>query len=468
MPDTKHRSAPTGVRPERPRGLLSTVGSTALAKVVVMGLSGLLGLFTSRLIIEHFGTQAYAQYGLLNSFPNLMPFADLGMAAVVINAVAGAEDVRSDEHARRSITTAMRILLVSGVLIAALAGLITLAGLWPTLLGAGITADGPVAAWLCLTVFALVLPLSVGQRVLVGLRRTSTQVAVQTVVAPFMFASVSAVVLLTLPLGNFLSIFSYLASGLVSVICLVIAARAIRPQLGRAIRDIPRLRRAPGVPALNLAWPMLVQMIALPIAMQTDRLLLSHLTDGQELAAYNLTAQLFGMVLQAIAAGGVALWPIYAKARARRQVESPFKPMLWFAAVGLALAGGLAVLSGWIAAFVSDGKIGLDFWLVAGFVAFVAMQAMKYPLGMYMTDKRGLRFQVLPILLMLPINLGLSWYLIGVVGAGGPIIGSAVAVLLCQVLPNFCYVRRDLRRRRAGGSAREVPPESEGDLDVRP
>ena len=66
---------------------------------------------------------------------------------------------------------------------------------------------------------------------------------------------------------------------------------------------------------MNLAWPMLVQMIALPIAMQTHRLLLSHLTDGDELAQYNLCAQLFGMVLQAIAAGGVALWPIYARAR---------------------------------------------------------------------------------------------------------------------------------------------------------
>ena len=41
------------------------------------------------------------------------------------------------------------------------------------------------------------------------------------------------------------------------------------------------------------------------------------------------------MVLQAIAAGGVALWPIYARARARRQIQSPFKPMLFFLGAGL-------------------------------------------------------------------------------------------------------------------------------------
>jgi hypothetical protein len=99
---------------------------------------------------------------------------------------------------------------------------------------------------------------------------------------------------------------------------------------------------------------------------------------------------------------------------------------------------------------VSAGAIVLDFWLVAGFVAFVGVQATKYPLGMYMTDKQGLRFQVLPILLMVPLNLGLSWWLIGVLGAGGPIIGSAVSVLCCQVLPNFWYVARDLKSRRMG------------------
>jgi O-antigen/teichoic acid export membrane protein len=207
---------------------------------------------------------------------------------------------------------------------------------------------------------------------------------------------------------------------------------------------------------------MLVQMIALPIAMQTDRLLLSHLTRGDELAQYNLTSQLFGMVLQAIMAGGMALWPVYARARARSDVRSPVKPAMWFLAGGLLLAGVLALLAPLIAEFVSGGRIELDFWLIAGFVVFVGMQAMKYPLGMYMTDKRGLQFQVLPILLMVPINLGISWWLIGVVGPGGPIIGSAISVLLCQVIPNFVYVSRDLKRRTqeldAGAQAEQSDP----------
>ncbi len=449
MPDPPRagRSAPTKTSADRPRSLLATVGPTAVTKVLVMGLSGLLGLFTSRMIIRHFGTDDYAQYGLLASFPALLPFADLGMAAIVINAVAGSDAVRSDRYVRNAITTALRILIVAGAVIVVLSAGITALGLWPTLLGAGLTDQGALAAFACLAVFGLVLPLTVGPRILVGLGRTSGQVASQSVVAPFILLCVSFAVAVSAPVGSYLAVLSYLGNALVAVICLVIAARAIRPQLGRAIREIPQLKRVPSLSAFDLAWPMLVQMIALPIAMQTDRLLLSHLTSGDELAQYNLTSQLFGMVLQAIMAGGMALWPVYARARARSEIRSPFKPALWFLGGGLLLAGALALLAPLIAEFVSGGQIVLDFWLIAGFVVFVGMQAMKYPLGMYMTDKRGLRFQVAPILLMVPVNLGISWWLIGVVGPGGPIIGSAISVLLCQVIPNVVYVSRDLKRR---------------------
>ena len=462
MTDTRPVAAPEQSKPsKRPRSLWTTVGSTAAAKVCVMGISGLLGLFTSRLIIQHFGTDAYAQYGLLTSFPALLPFADLGMATIVINAVAASHAVHTDRFVRSAITTAMRIMIVAGAVIVAIAAAITLLGFWPALLGEGLMKGGSLGAFACLAVFGLVLPLTIGPRILVGLNKTGPQIASQSVVAPFIFLSVTLAVAVSAPVGNYLAVLSYLGQALVAIICLTMAGYAIRPQLGQAVRDIPRLREVPSLSAFNLAWPMMVQMLAGTIAMQTDRLLLSHLTSGDELAQYNLSSQLFGLVLQSIMAGGMALWPFYARARANSELRSPFKPALVFGGLGLLMAVVLAYVSPWIAGFVSDGKIVLDGWLVGGFIAFVALQALKYPLGMYMTDKRGLQFQVVPLLIMVPLNLGISWWLIDVVGSGGPIIGSAVAVLLCQVLPDIWYVRRDLRRRagliQAEAAAAEAP-----------
>lgn len=434
----------------RRRGTAGLIGGAAATKLVVMALSGVLGIVTSKLIIGAFGTDVYAQYGLLTSFPSLLPFADLGIAAVIINSVAGATDPRRDPEVRRVLTTAFRVLLASGGAIALVGVAIGVAGLWPVLLGRGLLpGSGPLAATLCTVVFGLLLPLTVSQRVLVGLHRTSTQITSQLVVAPFMLVTIGATVLLAVPAGGYIAILSYLANASVSVICMIVVARALSPQLGDAIRDVPRLRAAPGAAIIGTTWPMLLQMVALPVAMQTDRLLLSHLTEGPELAQYNLASQLFGLVLQTISAAGIVLWPIYAKARAESALASPLAPTLAFAGGGLAVAAALGVLSPFLAGFVSSGRITLDGWIVGGFIAFVAVQAAKYPAGMYMTDKRGLVFQVVPILVMIPVNLGLSWVLIGAVGAGGTVIASAIAVAGCQLVPNLLWVRRDLARRRA-------------------
>jgi O-antigen/teichoic acid export membrane protein len=450
---------PTLETKEAPPRLVRTIGSTALAKILVMGLSGLLGIINSRLIIQHFGVDAYTQFGLLTSLPALLPFADLGIGAVVVNAVAGSSSAKSDVYARRAIVTAVRILMISGGVILAIAGIITLLGLWPTLLGAGLMkSGGSLAAFLCLAIFGLALPLTVGQRILVGLRKTTVQVASQAVVAPFLLLCVISVIALALPAASWVPIFSFLANAVGSIVCLVVAGRALRPQFGIAAREIFHPKLAPSVPSLAVAWPMLAQMLALPIAMQTDRLLLSHLTRGTQLAQYNLASQLFGIVLSTIFAAGVAFWPIYARARAAKRIESPLKPTMWFFLGGLAFALVLAVLSPFLAGYISSGKIVLDPWLIGGFIVFVAFQAAKYPIGMYMTDARGLKFQIVPILIMVPLNLGISWWLIGVVGAGGPIIGSAVSVLLCQIIPNFLYVRRDLAARRLEAQIDSAPP----------
>lgn len=427
------------------------VGGTAVAKVIVMGLSGVLGIFTSRLIIQNYGVDAYAQYGLLTNLPALLPFADLGIAAVVFNAIASSNDPQRDLQVRRTITTAFRILLVTGPTIALVGVVISLLGLWPAILGNGLLPEGgATAALLCALVFGLVLPLTVGQRILVGLGKTGTQVATQAVIAPFILLSVLTFIAVSAPAGSFVAVLSYLGTGLVSLLCIILAARALRPQVGRAIRDIPRFRTIANVPFLAIAGPMLVQMLILPVATQTDRLLLSHLTVGDELAQYNLGSQLFGIAVQTIAAAGLALWPFYAKARSTASVRSPIKPAFVFLLAGLVLGGAMAAVSPWIVQFLSDGKVVLDGWILVGFVAFVAVQAIKYPLGMYMTDERGLKFQVVPILIMLPVNIGLSWTLIGVLGAAGPVVAASISALVCQVLPYFWYVRRDLRARRAG------------------
>lgn len=424
-----------------------SIASAAGAKVVVMAVTGLIGLVTSRLILQHYGVEAYAQYGLLASLPALLPFADLGIAAVVINAAAESGDPRGDVRLRRTLTSAIRVLVVSGGIIALVAMLLSIFELWPAILGSGLQEGGGWVAGICMLLFGLALPLTIGSRLLVGLGRNTTQIATQVLTAPTILACVGGCVVFGIAAGDQLAIFTYVASAVVATVGLSIAAKLVAPQLGIAIRDVPRVREVRGVPVMHLALPMLVQMLALPVAMQSARILISHLQGSEQLAQYNLGSQIFGIVLQTISAAGIALWPIYARARATRSVDSPLGPTLVFLLGGTVLGGVMALLSPFVVELTSAGRLELDGVLIGAFVVFIAAQAAKYPVGMYMTDARGLRFQMLPTLVMIPIAIGLSLVLIPALGAAGSVIAVTAAVIVCQVIPNLLYVWVDLRRR---------------------
>ena len=355
----------------------------------------------------------------------------------------------------RTLTTAIRVLLASALIIATIGVVIGLSGLWPTLLGSKLMDGGGVTATLCLLVYAAALPLSVGQRVVVGMGRAATQVISQGVVSPALTCMLLLAVVTRLEAGNAVSVMSYAANTLVSIMCVVVAWRATRPLLADAMRDVPRLRQVRGVRIVDTAGPSLVQSLIIPIAFQTDRLLLSHLGGGQTLAQYNLAAQLFNMLTQTIAVTGVAMWPHFAKARADSRVESPFGAAGTFATMGGALGLAMALAAPWAAHVISSGKVVLPLALLAANVANVVVEAAKQPLGMYMTDPRGLRAQMLPIIILVPMNLALSWALIAPLGAAGPIAGSVIAVIVCQLVPYALWVSADLRRRAALAAAED-------------
>ncbi|GAA4721702.1 Membrane protein involved in the export of O-antigen and teichoic acid [Promicromonospora umidemergens] len=424
-----------------------SVGNSAIAQVVVTGLSGLVGMMTARLIIEQFGVAQYAQYGLLSSLPALIPFADLGMAAVVVNVLASSDRASTDPVVRRTLTSAFRVLVCSGLTIAAIGVLLGVLGWWPVLLGPGLLDGGAVTATVCAVILGLALPCGVGARILVGLGRNPLQTALSGLAAPLVMVGVLIVLAVGNGSGSSLAIASYAAVAIVAVVRLVAAARLVRPQVGAALRDVPRLRAVPGVRVFDVAWPMLVQMISLPIAMQTGRILLSHQGTSVDLAQYNLAAQLFGVVLAAVSSAGLTLWPHFARARNQSVKASPFRASLVFVAAGAVLSLLLAVLLPVLVPLVTDGKLGLTLSLVAAFVAFTIVQAAKYPIGMYMTDTAGLRAQVLPIVLMVPLNLALTWWSIPYLGAAGPVWATAASVVVCQVVPTTLWVRRRLRQQ---------------------
>lgn len=428
------------------RGVLRSVGGSALARVLVLPISAILGIIITRLILDGYGQAAYGQYILLVGLAGLIPFADLGLGAAIMNAVAGARDARTDEHFRGVLVSSLRVLAICGPSLIVVAIVIYIGGWWPLLLGGGLTpGSGPLAATLCIGVFGANVLLAFGQRILVALGLNFLVVVLGGIQSPIVLL-VLWVMIRTGAGGGYIAVVSYAATSLICLICLIMAARRIRPMLGSAMREAAD-RRVKGERVFNTAWPMLVQMVALPIAMSSDRVVLSQIGTLHDLTQYSLASQMFTPIFGVIAAAGMSLWPVFARARATGGA-APWKTgtmALTFAGMAAVATTVMSLCAGFLARVASGGRIQLSVPLLVTFSVFIVIQSAKYPYGMYLTDARGLRFQAFWILVLLPLNLGLTIALTPALGSVGPLIGSIVGVVSCQLVPNFIAVRRRVK-----------------------
>jgi O-antigen/teichoic acid export membrane protein len=445
-------SAPT--RAENPRRVPFAVRSVMKgmgARLLVVPVSAGLGVLNTRLIITHFGTDTYAQYGLLTSIGTMLPFADLGMSVALMTAIGASKNPRTDENARLIMITVLRVLAGSAVVLSVISIAIWLAGGWNTILGGGLTTPGGAgAATICLCLIGFTILLGFGQRILIGIHKNHFNVLIVGLQTPVMVLVLLAVTHTGVTDGSYLAVAPYLVMLALNIWICWLAARWVAPLVGRSVRDALRLRTVRGGRVFNVAWPTLIQLVALPIGMQSDRIVLVHASTVTALTQYNLASQMFIPIWGVIIAGGIALWPIYA--RAQRHGEAYTSPLKL--SVGFGVAAGLVALvvglfAPYLAHLASGGKVHLPVLLIVSFVLFIAVQAMKLPIGYFLTDAKGLAFQAYMILIFLPVNLGLSILFAARLGAAGPIIGSTVGVLGCQVIATWIYVQRRIRSQGA-------------------
>lgn len=434
------------------RAAVVSVLKSAGVRFVALPMTAVLGIFSTRIVVENFGRATYAQYGLLVAIGALIPFADLGMATAIMNAVGGSADPARDEYVERVLVTSIRVLAMSGFVMIVISGIITALGAWPQLLGEVASGDGGgLGAAGVLVVMGVTMPIAFGTRVLTGYGKNHVTIALLGLQTPIVLLTLYVITRKDwLWFAPYLAVIPYLVMLVLQLASALLAARWLRPMVGRAVRASLRIGRVKGAKVFDVAWPTLIQMVALPIAMQTDRLVLSHVTNGVGLPEYNLGSQMYNPVWQVVTAGGVALWPVFARHRStgNQAKSSPQLLAIGFAAAAGAACLFISIFSGWLARVSSGGEIQLSVGVLASFSALMILQAAKYPLGVYMTDAKGLRYQAFFMVFMIPVNLGISIVLARSMGVTGPIIGSAIGVLVCQVIPNWWYVRTDLGRLR--------------------
>lgn len=439
-------------------GALRSLG----AKAVTMAVALVCGVITTRAVLGDAGVGHYALYTLLASLPGLVSFTDLGSGAVIVNGVATSDDPRHDPHLTRQVTTVGRVMLAFATVLMTVNAVLYATGTWSVLLGRpGEEPGAALAAFVALSVYAVGIPLGLWQRVLLGLGKNHLIVLLQGLQSPLTLLIVWGLLRLDqAALHPFLALGSFVAALTVGVLGLVLASGLTAPLVPTAARRVLRPRQFPGVRVMDVGWPMLAQLIATPVSMTLLRYVLAHHAPAAATSEFGVLGQVFFALQGLVGTAGLSLWPAFSRRRHEGTLRSgPF-------ALSAAFGGGIAAvtLAVWLArdvvfGFITDGTLQVAGASVLAFGAMITVQAALYPLGMFIMDKPGIRFQVAPTLLMAASTVTLAVLLTPHLGVVGPLLANTASVLAFQVLPFSAYILRHRDRLWGAGPAAAPAPE---------
>ena len=422
-----------------------------------MAISLVCGVLTVRLILGGPGVEYYALYTLVASLPGLISFSDLGSGAVLVNSIAVSDSPRQDRTIKAQLTTVGRIMVCFAGTAMVLNSVLYLTGAWRAILGdAGGIAGADLAAFMSMTIFCLGIPFGIWQRVLLGLHKNHWIILIQAAQGPLNLLLVWLLVSFAPPsAGTFLALTSMISGIAIALVGFGFALGALSPLLGRAIRDIPRFRRVRGVRVMHVGWPMLVQLVSAPLSVALLRYVLAQSGTTHDVAEYGAVGQVFFAINGVVAAGGLALWPLFTRSRSRGTLtRGPYMIAALFAAGAAVICALVWAVSPWLFGFITDGTIDVAGTTVLAFGLMVVCQAALYPLGMFLMDEAGIRFQMIPVALMTVSTIVLALVITPSLGAAGPVLANAFSVFVFQIVPFAIYTAR--HRDRLMGSSRDA------------
>jgi O-antigen/teichoic acid export membrane protein len=400
-------------------------------RLITLPISTGAGLLTIGITVRSLGPDGYASVAVVSTLLLLfIPMSDLGRGGAVVSAFSDATAVR-DGQAEAVLAGALRFLGLVGVGTVALSILVSLVGGWPVLLGEGVgrvAALGTTMALVALVVGACV-PLSLGGRVLLGVGRNeiATALAATAPVLALCWTALCAHFALGPRVFVFAVPISYLGQQVVQC--------AVALRIGRLSARRLALARSSAAAAARtraVARPMVLIMIGLPLAMQSDRIVLSHVRPSS-LAEYSLVAQMYAPLVSLLSTSGAALWPFFASRRSAgegRQVW--WKATLGLGGVGMALGCGLLAGGKTLGSLLGNGQVKTTWPVVFVFAGLLVVQGVQYATGVYLTRPAELRVQAATVCVMVPANLLGSIVLARHVGAAGPALSTLVCLLVFQ------------------------------------
>lgn len=424
------------------------LGSTAFFRTLGLVAGLLANLSAIAALTRGFGAHEYAAYALIASLVNLLPFADLGLGASVVNSTSDARaKTITEEQYRRHLSRVRDLLVLVAAFIIVVDVVLVATGGLRTILGVIADVPGAVeASAFTLACIALSLPLGLGNRILQGRGRMIDVVRSGLVGPAFTIVVVGACVVFNAPAFVY-----FLAPGVaylsIAVVSYIVAMRQTDVRMMRIGTGL-RSPVANDVKTASTAIPFLIISIGLAAGFQSHRLILANIGTADDVAQYSVVAQFAGPAMALITVVGQNLWTRYRASHAAGELKtSEFNAhVTMFAVIGAFAAVAIVLVVPFAATLITGGGVQPTIWLCAAAGFYVLVTAAHQPAAMFLTDPKGLIIQATLVVAVALSSIALILLLTGALGATSTYLGAGVSMLVIQVIPSILLTQRRLKQ----------------------
>jgi O-antigen/teichoic acid export membrane protein len=445
---TERRASPAGMPYEgsardRSQRHLLTVVTNLVARAIGLG-----AVFVSlHVALPFLGSERFGVLATVSGLTAVLTFMDLGIGNSLVSKVARLRAANELERLRRLISDAFTVLALIGIL--AFIGMATLSPLIdPAHFFRGLAVESYPEARQCVFVFILLfsasIPLGAAPRIFSGLQEGYTSNIVSSII------SAAAVAILWqlphagsgAPLFLLVTFGGQLVSGL--ILMMVLWRRNLIGRLRVPLPQLPEIRELLGV-----SRHYLVLQVGGLAGWGADGLILSSTLGAASVAQYAVVQRLFSLVAIPASILNAPLWPAYADADARGDVNyirrTLRRSMLVTGAFALIGAGFFTVTAPVLLHVLTKHAIEVPRALVLNYGIWTICDVMGTAFAMYMNGRHIIRPQVFVTIPFVFISLALKLFIVPRLGIVWLPALTAAAYIVAIALPYSTIFRATLR-----------------------
>ena len=425
------------------------IGATALASAGAKGIAILAGLMTVPLTIHSLGPE---QFGLLTTITSatalLVGVADLGLSNGLISAISEAHGKNDRGLARKSVSSAFYMLALVSAVLGIVFIVIYDSVAWGQLFNAtsagAVAIAGPaVATMMFLTLVGL--PLGTVNSVQLGYQqgyRSSVWAAAGSVIALAAIA-VAAANHAALPVFVLAIAGGPLVANSLNWAAAVHRQPWLLPRIGE-------LGLATTKHLLRVGSLFFVLQVAALAGWQVDNIIVAQILGASAVTQYAVPMKLFMVIPMVLGFAFLPLWPAYREALVRGDkgwVRRTYRRSMMAAIVFSVPTSALLVVLGgpiihwWVGPSVTPPTV-----LLLALAAWTVVLSVTSANAMLLNGAHVIGFQVVSAVFMVSANVVISIIATQRIGVSGPAWGSAISVLVFDVVPCTWYSLRILRR----------------------